>query len=74
MQTQAFFFFWWGRGFRSALIVGNICKDKQETTFFISCFSSAYPEISGLLFIHERPGKQITEGGKGRNDATAALD
>ena len=61
MQTQALFFNKknWGGGFRNALIVENICKGKQEITFLISGVSSAYPEILGLIFIHEQPGNKL---------------
>lgn len=67
MQTQAFFFFFFGRGgeFKSALIIDAIYKDKQEIIVLISCFSLAALEIGDLIFIEEEPGKQITKGRKG---------
>lgn len=70
MQTQAFLRVW-GGAFRSALIIEDICQDKQEIIFLIS---SASPEISALILIEEQSGKQITQVKKERNDATAALD
>lgn len=50
-DTGLFFFFFRGGEFKSALIIDAIYKDKQEIIFLISCFSSAAPEIGGLIFI-----------------------